>query len=159
VNTPAGLLGDLLESSLESDAEARFAVAGNSMHPLVRAGDMVRVRRLGSTDPGLGDIVVVRGMPDGGLLLHRVVKVRQSRAVLRGDNTSVDNGEWERACLLGVVVVVERDGKPVWFGSGRWGRMVDWVVRSGSIWRMKRIVSLAARIVRGSRSDGRAGSA
>lgn len=159
LNGPAGLLGELLESSLESGVEASFVVAGNSMRPLVSTGDIVRVRRPGPTDPRLGDVVAVRGMPDGGLLLHRVIEARDSRVLLRGDNSAVDNGEWERTSLLGIVVAVERDEKQVWFGSGRWGGVVAWAVKSGTIWRMNRLTSLASRIVCGRKSSDRAGSA
>ena len=133
VSPPAELLGDLLESSLESGVEASFAVAGNSMRPLVRTGDVVRVRRLGPTEPGLGDVVAIRGMPDGGLLLHRVVRVRNGRLLLRGDNSLVDNGECPMDAVLGVLAGVERNGRQVWFGSGRLGWLVALAVRMGLV--------------------------
>lgn len=151
MNSPAGLLGDLLDAGLESAVEASFPVAGNSMRPLVRTGDVVRVRRPTAADPTLGDVVAIRGMPEGGLLLHRVVKVRNGRLLLRGDNSAVDNGECPVCAVMGLVTSVERDGKRVWFGSGRWGRGVAWLTRTGSIWRLNRLASLIMRWVRASR--------
>jgi hypothetical protein len=103
------------------------------MLPLIRPGDVLRVRCFGDGALRVGDVVAVRGMPGGGLLVHRVVRWRSGRALIRGDNTTVANGEFAREDILGIVTAVERDGRSAWFGSGRWGGLVAWAVRMGLV--------------------------
>ena len=123
----------LLEASLASGAQARFEADGRSMLPLVRPGDVLSVRTLGADEPRSGDVVAVGGTQGEGLLVHRVLRVRGGRALVRGDNTTVANGEFARDQIIGVVSRVERDGREVWFGSGRWGWAVSLAVRTGMV--------------------------
>ena len=62
------------------------AVAGKSMEPTLRSGDLIVVR------PGayrVGEIVAYRS--GGGLVVHRIVSVANGRLVMRGDaNDDVD---------------------------------------------------------------------
>jgi phage repressor protein C with HTH and peptisase S24 domain len=125
------VLPALVESTLEAGAEVRFAVDGRSMLPFIRPGDLVRLRPAAGSEPRLGDVVAIRGMPKGGLLVHRVVRVRDGMFLLRGDNTSMANGEHSRAGILGVVGSVERDGRSVRYGAGRWRALVALAVRTG----------------------------
>jgi signal peptidase I len=149
VSTPGGVLPALLESALETGAEARFEVDGRSMLPLIRPGDTVRMRRLAGAEPRLGDVVAIKGMPGGGLLVHRVVRLRDGKLLLRGDNTLVDNGEFAAEQVLGVVSGVERGGRDIWFGAGRWGRVVALAVRAGTVSRLNRVTQFVAKHTRG----------
>jgi hypothetical protein len=151
---PEALLPQLVESCLEAGAEAQFEAQGRSMFPFIRPGDLLRVRRPNDQGPKLGDVVAVRGMPAGGLLLHRVVRLRDGRLLLRGDNTTVDNGEYSIADVLAIVSAVERDGRPVWFGAGRWRRPVAWLVRGGWVNRMNRAALFMRRAVGRAPSEG-----
>ncbi len=152
------LLSELVESCLETGVVASFSVDGRSMLPFIRPGDGVILGRPDGAAPRLGDVVAVRGMPGGGLLVHRVVRVRSGRLLLRGDNTSVDNGEHSVDEILAIVSAVERNGRPVWFGAGRWGPVVAVLVRTGWVNRLNRVVFFARRSV-GRRSPGESGSA
>ena len=154
MTTPGGLVADLLESTLEKGEEARFEVDGRSMLPLIRPGDTLCVRPPAGTEPRLGDVVAVRGMPGGGLLVHRVVRLHGGKLLLRGDNTTVDNGERAAGEILGIVSGVERRGRDVWFGAGRWGGPVALLVRTGSVTRVNRVVLFVSRLVRGRRQSG-----
>jgi signal peptidase I len=145
---PEALLPKLVEACLEAGSDARFEADGRSMLPLIRPGDMLCVRRPGDGEPKLGDVVVIRAMPAGGLLLHRVVRKRKGILLIRGDNTTVDNGEFNEADVLAVVSGVERKGRSVWFGSGRWGRLVAWIIRRGWICRVNRVTLFAGRQLR-----------
>jgi hypothetical protein len=153
-----GLLWEVLESSLASGANARFEADGRSMLPFVRPGDVLRVRRLADEEPAVGDVVAVQGMPGGGLLVHRVVRYRGDRALIRGDNTTHANGEFSRADILGIVTRVERRGREAWFGAGRWGRLVAWAVRTGLVNRANRaclkFLALASRLREHKGDDG-----
>jgi hypothetical protein len=135
---PDQVLAALVESTLESGADARFPVDGRSMLPFIRPGDLVRLRPLAGMEPKLGDVVAIRGMPGGGLLVHRVVRSRGGLFLLRGDNTSVANGEHSCSQILGMVDSVERNGRRVWFGAGRWGALVALTVRTGALNRLNR---------------------
>jgi hypothetical protein len=136
---PEQVLAALVESTLESGAEVRLPVDGRSMLPLIRPGDVVRLRPLAGTEPKLGDVVAVRGMPGGGLLVHRVVRSRDGLFLLRGDNTTVANGEHTGGQILGIVDSVERSGRGVWFGAGRCGALVALTVRTGTLNRLNRV--------------------
>jgi signal peptidase I len=151
---PQALLPQLVESCLEAGAEAQFEAQGSSMLPLIRPGDLLRVRRPDDQGPKLGDVVAVRGMPAGGLLLHRVVRLQGGRLLLRGDNTTMDNGECSVDDVLAIVSEVERKGRLVWFGPGRWHRPMAWLVRGGWINRMNRAALFARRLVARAPSGG-----
>lgn len=140
-----GLLTALVESSLAQGAEASFAVDGRSMMPLVRPGDVVRLRRCADGDVRAGDVVALRGRPEGGLLVHRVVRARHGRLSVRGDNTTAGNGDFSCEEILGVVSAVERDGREVWFGAGRWGPLMAPAVRSGAVNLANRLLGLKFR--------------
>ena len=142
------LLPQLVESCLDADIEVRFGVDGLSMWPLIRPGDAVQVRRPGGEMPDLGDVVAVRGMPGGALLVHRVVRLRNGRFLLRGDNSTMANGEHLAEAVVGVVSAVEREGRLVWYGAGKWGPLVAVLVRTGSINRFNRAALLVRRLAR-----------
>jgi hypothetical protein len=133
VITQSQLLSALLDSCRPPEIEVRFEADGLSMLPLIRPGDVVHVAALTELTPRLGDVVAVRGMPGGGLLVHRVVRCRGGKALVRGDNTTIANGEFAREDVLGIVTAVERNGRQAWFGAGRWGRLVAWAVRTGLV--------------------------
>ena len=126
-------LSALVGSTLDAGSEVRFPVDGRSMLPFIRPGDVVCLRPLRDGEPSLGDVVAMRGMPGGGLLVHRVVRRRGGLYLLRGDNTTADNGEHGRGQILGVVRSVERNGRNVPFGAGRWRALVVLAVRPGAV--------------------------
>jgi signal peptidase I len=145
VSTNRELLPALLESSLEAGVEVRFEADGRSMLPLIRPGDLMRVRRPTAEDPRVGDVVAIRGTPGGDLLVHRVVRLSGNKFVLRGDNTTIANGEFARGDALGIVTAVERNGRKVWFGSGRWGTLVALAVRTGAMNWCNRVALFVSR--------------
>jgi hypothetical protein len=124
------------------------------MWPLVRPGDLVTLGRIDSEELKLGDVVAVQGMPDGGLMLHRLVRLREGRLLIRGDNTSVDNGEFEAEAVWAIASRVARAGRAVWFGAGRAGRVVAWLVRHGCVARANRLIRGAQRISHSSSREG-----
>jgi hypothetical protein len=135
---PGQVLAALVESTLDSGADVRFPVDGRSMLPFIRPGDVVRLRPLASWEPKPGDVVAVRGMPGGGLLVHRVVRSRDGLFLLRGDNSTVANGDHAAGQILGIVDAVERNGRSVSFGAGRWGALMALAVRTGALNRLNR---------------------
>jgi len=59
-------------------------LAGSSMEPSLRAGDLALVRRHENVEKG--DVVLYRDPEIGVHVLHRVVRVQDGRYVLKGDN-------------------------------------------------------------------------
>jgi phage repressor protein C with HTH and peptisase S24 domain len=151
VSDQEALLPQLVESCLQAGADARFEVSGRSMWPLIRPGDVVTVRQPATGELALGDVVAVKGMPGGGLLVHRIVRLREGRLLLRGDNTTLANGEYPTGQVLAVVDAVERHGRLVWFGAGRSRRLVALLVRTGCLCRVNRGVLFVRRVGRRSR--------
>jgi hypothetical protein len=109
------------------------------MLPLIRPRDVVRVRPVTSVGIRTGDVVALRRVPGGGLLLHGVVGRRGEALVLRGDNNIGSDGEYAEGEILGVVGMVEREGQAVRFGRGRFGTLVALAVRFGLVRRLNRV--------------------
>lgn len=93
-----------------------FRAKGACMYPVIRAGDVLQIQSRQAADVAVGDIAVCRR--PAYLFSHRVVGkgVREGRAYIltrpdgikgNGDGASFDED------LLGVVVAIERKGKPV----------------------------------------------
>lgn len=139
MSAPAPALADLLEATLAKGAEARFVVAGSSMWPLLRAGDVVCVRPRGETGARVGDVVALRRQPASHLVLHRLVRKRGPEVLIRGDNLPTADGVCVAADILGVVRRVERRGRGVWYGAGRTGPLTALAVRSGLVCRLNRV--------------------
>lgn len=90
--------GELAAELLARGLPIELKVGGQSMWPLVRSGDIVRVEP--GLAPSLGSLAAV--LRRGHLVVHRVVDVRAQAVVLQGDN----GGRPEvtaRAAVLGVV--------------------------------------------------------
>jgi len=106
-------------------AEA-YQVPGNSMSPSLKRGDRILVAKfVGPIKPDRGDIVAYNvsaircGSPGAAVFVHRFVRRRSGRFVMRGDNRrqSCDSrvlGAMPRDALIGQVVAV-------YWPPSRWG--------------------------------------
>lgn len=86
-----------------------------SMLPAIRMNvDTVVVVPCGAEDVRPGDIVLIR-KPDSpaGVLLHRLVRIKNGRLLTRGDNMPHSDGESDANDLLGRAVSVAGPGKSV----------------------------------------------
>ena len=93
-----------------------FRAEGTCMYPTIRPGDVLRIQSRATADISVGDVVVCRRPMH--LFCHRVVArgseegrtyivTRQDRTPDESDGPTFDEN------LLGVVVAIEREGKPV----------------------------------------------
>lgn len=104
-----------------------FRAKGRCMYPTIRAGDVLRVMSRAAADVCLGDIAISR--LSGYLLSHRVVKkgLRDGRAYIitrpDGAGESCDRPAYDED-LVGVVVSIERNGKPVPLLPTRYSRLL-----------------------------------
>ena len=91
---------------LERGHAVRFRVHGDSMHPVIRAEDVVHV------EPGRafrkGDVVLT--LTGRGLTAHRVIRIDAQRIITRGDNAPAADDPADVSCVLGRVTSVERNG-------------------------------------------------
>lgn len=88
--------------------------SGMCMHPTIRTGDVVRVRPAGELRPG--DIAVYRR--GGSFICHRVLRVSEGQIITRSDrNRGHADAPVAPEDLLGVVVQVTRNGRPVSLGQ------------------------------------------
>ena len=87
---------------LQTEPEVEFRPRGNSMEPLVKDNQLVRVRKLAEDEPvEQGDIVLVT--VQGRQFLH-LVKAVQGNRVLIGNNRGGLNGWTPRKQVHGILV-------------------------------------------------------
>jgi hypothetical protein len=136
----AELLAQLLAERLTSGEAASLRVTGHSMTPSIRAGDLITLEPLRGLRPRSGDVLAI-ALPEGRLLVHRLVGWRRGRLVTRGDVAPAADAPAPLAAILGRVTRIEREGRPVRLGLG-WERApLAWLSRAG-------LLRLAARIRR-----------
>jgi len=106
------LAGRLIAEGMNVRLKAR----GNSMHPWIRAGDLITV---GPADPAQlkrGDVIVFESAA-GRLIIHRLVAVRAGEAgltlVTRGDAGAANDPPFGVGRIVGRVIEVWRGGQRV----------------------------------------------
>ena len=105
------LFEDVLRSLLDDGLIVRFRVSGISMAPAIRDGDEVLVERVPSFHRR--DVVLFRDPRSQRLIAHRVMSMRGSTLVTRGDAAESPEAPIELADVLGRVVGVVREGREV----------------------------------------------
>jgi signal peptidase I len=96
----------------------RFRTKGASMYPTIKDGETVRVETVEPRDVRRGDIILYKTSDSsggGGVIAHRVVRVKKNRGnltsfVLRGDASETCDLPIAPERIIGKVVSVEREG-------------------------------------------------
>lgn len=126
------MLVTLLQQSLAQGQQPSLVVTSNSMAPLLRRGDHIRLEAV--TPPLLrpGDIVVIGG--GDHLLTHRywgrLVADDQLWLISRGDRPLAFDEPWPAGRLIGRVVTRRRGRRELCLaaGRGRWlNRQLTWL--------------------------------
>lgn len=104
----------------------RFRARGQSMLPMIRSGDTVRVAPLDRLRKG--DVLLYER--DGRWFVHRLIcdrgaDVSRGRLVLRGDGLPVADPPVTAASVLGRVTGIERRSRIVWL-DGPIGTIYRW---------------------------------
>lgn len=106
----SGLSADILRLG----KSIRFQARGNSMRPLLRDGDTLLIKPLGSHLPIIGEVVLCNVHPER-VIVHRVIgkRVIASRLeyLVHGDQALNPDGWISVEEILGRVVKIEREGK------------------------------------------------
>lgn len=105
-------LAGLMRAVLDKGKPFRFEARGTSMYPFIRDGDVVTVAPLAGQDPRPGDVAAFVQPGTSGVRVHRIVKVEAGRYFPKGDNALDVDGALARDMILGLVVRLERGGRP-----------------------------------------------
>lgn len=139
----------LLRAVLDKGMPFRFQAKGISMTPFIKDGDVITVSPLSDTLPRRGDVVAFTHPDTGRLVIHRVVGKKARQFLLKGDNVSRAENKVLQKKLLGLVTIVERNGKQVFAGLGPERFLIALLTRFGLISHLRRCLVKFVRPVAG----------
>ena len=94
-----GLASDMVRDALRRGEALDIRACGYSMWPRLGDGDCVRIQPSDGQDLRTGDVVLFER--PGQLVLHRVLRLAQSRVLTKGDACAVPDGWVPRGQVLG----------------------------------------------------------
>ena len=95
-----------LRAVLAAGHGARFRVEGDSMYPVIRSGDYVKVIPCALSELRRGDVILAA--TGRGLTAHRVVRISERGIITRGDNSLRSDPAVDAASVIGRVAEVEQ---------------------------------------------------
>jgi len=122
---------ELLQATLARGASFRFRTSSFSMDPFIRDGDVITVSALSEGSPGLGDVVAFVQKETPKRAVHRLVRMKGSSYLIKGDNTTGADGLIPRANILRSVKRVERKDKRVFLDLGPERFLIALLTRMG----------------------------
>ncbi len=137
-----GLAG-LIREVLARGSSVRLRAGGASMQPCLRDGDILLI---GAPARPLktGDVAAFTAPPDGALLIHRLIGVRDGSLRFKGDGVRFVDPPVRGEDVLGIVLFVERSGRKVRYAGWKGRRFAAFASRHGLItaalavrWRIK----------------------
>ena len=122
---------ELLAEAARNFGEVRFKATGDSMLPSVWPGDVLTVRRQSFSESRVGQIVLCsRG---GQLMAHRIVSVEADRLITRGDSLPYNDAPVHEDQILGRVVSIARNRRPISPDFTLRRRMAAWLLRRSDL--------------------------
>lgn len=119
-------------ASSNSIEPLRLTVISDSMWPLLRTGDMIRVQPIEPAAIRVGEVAVVRRGAE--LITHRLIDIDGEQWITRGDNAIFADPSVAQAACLGRVVAIE-DTRSIDLTQPQWARLNQ---RLGQLGRMQR---------------------
>jgi len=138
---------EILQAVLERGATFRFKAKGFSMYPFINDGDVVTISRLQSP-PGLGDVVAFLNLGSSKLAVHRVVGIKGSSYIIKGDNIPDIDGLIPKENVLGRVTRSESMSREVPLGLGRERLLIAVLSRNGLLFPIMTIYRLVCALIR-----------
>jgi hypothetical protein len=138
---------ELLRAALTKGATLRFAAAGASMDPFIKDGDVVTVAPLPQRLMP-GRIAAAVSPANGSVIIHRIIRIKEGAALLKGDNLGRADGYVPSGDLLGVVARVERGGVTRELGIIRHAALIATLSRWNLLRLCTRIVALVLAITK-----------
>jgi hypothetical protein len=125
-----------MQAVLEKGGLFRFCAKGASMTPFVRDGDTITIAPLGNLPPRLGEVVAFRDQMNGlRPVVHRVVGRHAEGFIVQGDGNGCMPEVAPPELVLGRLVKLERNGRPIRLGLGPERRILAWMSRSRFLWK------------------------
>src|SRR2546428_275960 len=137
---------ELLAEVARKFGEIRFKATGDSMLPSVWPGDLLTVRRQSFSEFRHGQIVLYERVASGQwpvagenaqLVAHRVVDCSGDRSprqlITRGDSLPCNDAPVHEDQILGRVVSISRNGRPIDLDFTRSRRIAAWVLRRSDL--------------------------
>lgn len=137
----------LLKSIAELGVPLRTAVRGLSMHPFICDRDVLTIAPLKGHHLALGDVVAFACSVSNRLVIHRIIAKSASGWLIKGDNCSETDGLVEREQIIGYVIRIERGTKEIRFCLGYEKKLIAFLNRGSSLFRIKKIWHLFRRIL------------
>lgn len=123
-------LHDLLHRLLDEGLAVELRIAGASMSPFIRGGDLLTLIPRASRPVRRGDVVAF--LADGrSLVIHRVVAADGETVRTQGDALRSSDRPVALAEVLAFVSRVERRGRTVRLGLGAERAHLAWLARRG----------------------------
>ncbi len=121
----------------------RLTVISNSMWPLLRTGDTIRVQPTEPSAIRVDEVVVVRRGTD--LITHRLIAVDGEQWLTCGDNAVLIDAAVSPAACLGRVIAIEGGGQPIDLAQARWAQLNHRLGQIGRVhWQINRAVGVTA---------------
>jgi GNAT superfamily N-acetyltransferase len=126
-------LKDLMQAVIDKDASFRFRARGFSMYPFIKDRDVVTLEPLHRPLKS-GDVVAFRQPHADKLAVHRIVSIKGSSFLVKGDNIPEPDGLIPVEDIFAVAASVERKGKRVGGGLGSAGGLLAFLSRRNLLW-------------------------
>lgn len=121
----------------------RLTVISNSMWPLLRTGDKIRVQPTEPSAIRVDEVVVVRRGTD--LITHRLIAVDGEQWLTCGDNAVLIDAAVSPAACLGRVIAIEGGDQPIDLTQTRWAQLNHRLGQIGRVhWRINRALGVTA---------------
>ena len=110
----ANTLSEMWQEACQNGNVIRFKIISNSMNPMIKLGDVVKVSSVEPSRICTGDIIAF--IDNGNIIVHRVIGIFRHKQKLnfrhRGDAGS-GSGIITLKSLIGRVIVIERKGREI----------------------------------------------
>jgi len=118
---------ELVSEVAGRSGEVRLKLNGTSMLPAMWPGDMVVVQRCALAELRPGQIALCRS--EGTVTVHRIKRVFRDHLIMRGDSLPCFDPPVNESGLVGQVVSIFRDDRPISPEQSSWHRVVSWILR------------------------------
>jgi signal peptidase I len=119
------IIDHLIREELGNGKKITLRVSGDSMHPLIRQGDSIRIERCAPEVLGIGDIITFKR--DGAYYTHRLLRIvtrgSVTRLMTKGDNEVNLDPPVSPDQILGKVAVIWKKNRTLYLKTPFWSFM------------------------------------
>ena len=126
----------LFESVLAGGYSVRVQVTGRSMRPFLQGDEILIIEPIGGRRFRAGDVVLFKDGQDR-LVIHRIIKVRETFVQTQGDALNEPDSRVEIIRIMGKVERVEK-GHSSQLDLESWAQRIHgWMLACSSLWRWR----------------------